>query len=157
MLSFLRRNLKLNNQHLKQTAYFSLVRPQLEYTCAVWWLPWKRTEVKNLKKINFQAARFGPSHQQCIQHDWPTRMARLRNSKTKYPLINLLFKIIHEQTCISLTDITPPTILTSSTMASDLNNLPVPCICKNWHLQVLFWATCLHLPSYTEEVTLLET
>jgi len=32
-LSFFRRN---PNQYLKETAYFSLVRPQLEYACAVW-------------------------------------------------------------------------------------------------------------------------
>ena len=56
-LSFLRRNLKLNNQYLKETAYFSLLRPQLEYACAIW-PPWQRTEVQNLEKINRQAARF---------------------------------------------------------------------------------------------------
>ena len=43
-LSFLRRNLKLNNQQLKETAYSSLVRLQLEYAgssqmqSCVWWL-----------------------------------------------------------------------------------------------------------------------
>ena len=56
-LSFLQRNLKLNNQYLKETVYFSLVRPQLEYACAVW-SPWQRTEVQNLEKIIHRAARF---------------------------------------------------------------------------------------------------
>ena len=50
-LSFLRRNLKLNNQQLKKTAYFSLVRPQLEYACVVW-SPWQRRDVQNIEKIN---------------------------------------------------------------------------------------------------------
>ena len=55
MLSFLQRNLKLNNQYLKETAYFFI--KQLEYACAVWSL-WQRTEVQNLEKINRRAARF---------------------------------------------------------------------------------------------------
>ena len=48
-LSFLRRNLKLNNHYLKETAYFLLVRPQLEYACVVW-SPWQRTDVQSLEK-----------------------------------------------------------------------------------------------------------
>ena len=56
-LSFLQRNLKLNNQHLKKTAYFLLVRLQLEYTCMVW-SPWQRTDVQSLEKINRRATRF---------------------------------------------------------------------------------------------------
>ena len=50
-LSFLRRNLKLNNQHLKETAYFSLVRPQLEYASIIW-SPWQRRDIEKLEKIN---------------------------------------------------------------------------------------------------------
>jgi len=54
--------------------------------------------------------------------------------------LSLLFKIINDQTCIPLSDITPPTIITLSTIAtrSDLNNLPVP-----FARQVLFWAARL--------------
>jgi len=52
--------------------------------------------------------------------DLETRRQNFRSS--------LLFKIVHDQTCIPLSDITPPTIITSSTIVtrSDLNNLPVP-------------------------------
>ena len=48
-LSFLKRNLNLNNQHIKETAYFSLVRPQLEYTSIVW-APWQRRDIKKLER-----------------------------------------------------------------------------------------------------------
>ena len=60
-LSFLRRNLKLNNQQLKETAYFSLIRPQLEYACVVL-SPWQRRDVQNIEKINRRAARFVTSN-----------------------------------------------------------------------------------------------
>jgi len=102
--------------------------------------------------------KYLPSHQQCIQHNWPTRTTRLRNSKTKF----LLFKIIHDQTCIPFTDITPPTIITWSKIAtrSDPNNLPVifartdiykfsfgPHACNIWN----------NLPSCIKEVTSIDT
>ena len=98
--------------------------------------------------------KYLPSHQQCIQHDWPTRMASRRQNFC----LSLLFKIIHKQTCILLSDITPPTIITSSTIATrpDLNNLPVPFARTDTYK--FFWAARLqHLPSYIKEVTLLKT
>jgi ribonuclease P/MRP protein subunit RPP40 len=36
MLGFLRRNFKIQDQQTKSSAYFSLVRPSLEYCCTVW-------------------------------------------------------------------------------------------------------------------------
>ena len=45
-LSLLRRNLKSVSQSLKETAYFTLVRPQLEYVAAVW-SPWLTCTCKN--------------------------------------------------------------------------------------------------------------
>ena len=56
-LSFLRINLKLHNQQLKETAYFSLVQPQLEYASIIW-SPWQRRDIEKLEKINRRAARF---------------------------------------------------------------------------------------------------
>jgi hypothetical protein len=35
-LGFLKRNLRVKERELKQKAYVSLVRPQLEYCCSVW-------------------------------------------------------------------------------------------------------------------------
>ena len=74
----------------------------------------------------------------------------------------LLFKIIHNQSCIPLTDMTPPTIITSSTTStrSDINNLSVPFArtdtykfsfgphaCNIWN----------NLPSHIKEVTSIDT
>jgi len=50
--------MKLNNQQL---AYFSLVRPQLEYACTIW-SPWQRRDVQNIEKVNRSAARFVTSN-----------------------------------------------------------------------------------------------
>ena len=56
-LSLLRRNLKSVSQSLKETAYFTLVRPQLEYPAAVW-SPWLNKDIVELEKINHRAIRF---------------------------------------------------------------------------------------------------
>ena len=48
----------------------------------------------------------------------------------------MLFKIIHHQTCIPLSDITSPTTTTSSTIMtrSDVNNIRTSPIYKNRYL-----------------------
>ena len=106
-LYFLQRNLKLNNQYLKGTAYFSLVRPQLEYACAVW-SPWQRTKEQNLEKINRWAARFFTStyhHTSSVSNMIDQlRWQDLETWRQNFCL-SLLFKIIHDQTCIPLSDI----------------------------------------------------
>jgi len=84
-------------------------------------------QCQNLEKINRRAARFVTStyhrtssvSNMIKQLGWQDLETRRQNFH-----LSLLFKIIHNQTCIPLTDITPPTIITSSTIAtrSDLNN-----------------------------------
>jgi len=56
-LSILRRNHKIPNQSLREIAYFTFVRPQLEYAAAVW-LPSLNKDITQLEKINCRAARF---------------------------------------------------------------------------------------------------
>jgi hypothetical protein len=56
-LSFLRRNLQVNNQHLKESAYFALVRPHLEYAASVW-DPHTTRNIKQLEMIQRTAARY---------------------------------------------------------------------------------------------------
>ena len=56
-LGFLRRNLKINSPKIKQQAYFSLVRPSLEYACAVW-DPHTQRDKSTLEMVQRRAARY---------------------------------------------------------------------------------------------------
>jgi len=56
-LSFLKRNLQINNTNLKATAYQTLVRPQLEYASCVW-DPYTKTNINRLEMIQRRAARY---------------------------------------------------------------------------------------------------
>jgi len=56
-LNFLKRNLKYCQKQAKQTAYFSLVRPTMEYSGAIW-DPHFQKDKDKLEKVNRRAARF---------------------------------------------------------------------------------------------------
>ena len=56
-LGFLRRNIKVHNQHLKSTAYKTLVRPQLEYASSVW-SPNTDQDINKLEAAQRRAARW---------------------------------------------------------------------------------------------------
>jgi hypothetical protein len=56
-LAFVKRNLPIKNSKLKETAYFGLVRPILEYCCTVW-DPHHTTYISKLEMVQRRAARF---------------------------------------------------------------------------------------------------
>ena len=56
-LGFLRRNLKVNNIRLKDTAYKALVRLVLEYACTVW-DPYKEEQITKIENVQRRSARF---------------------------------------------------------------------------------------------------
>ena len=57
MLGILKRNLKISNQDTKSAAYFSLVRPNLEY-CASIWNPFSIRSIRKLEMVQRRAARY---------------------------------------------------------------------------------------------------
>ena len=66
----------------------------------------------------------------------------------------------HDQTCIPLSGITPPTIITSSTIAtrSDLNNLPMPFArTDTYKFSTLAICGIICQASYIKEVTFIDT
>jgi myo-inositol-hexaphosphate 3-phosphohydrolase len=68
MLGFLKRNLKIGNQDTKSAAYFSLVRPNLEY-CVSIWNPYSIQSIKKLEIVQRRAARYVTNrYQQCHRH-----------------------------------------------------------------------------------------
>ena len=56
-LGFIRRNLQIQNEQLKITAYNTLVRPQLEYASSVW-DPHTINNINKLEKVQRTAARY---------------------------------------------------------------------------------------------------
>jgi len=57
-LSFIRRNLPKASSKIKEMCYKTLVRPKIEYACAVW-DPHHQLHIENLEKIQKAAARKG--------------------------------------------------------------------------------------------------
>ena len=56
-LGFLRRNLYNCPEQIKMQAYYSLVRPHLEYACSVW-DPHTQKNIQSIEKVQPRAARF---------------------------------------------------------------------------------------------------
>ena len=56
-LRFIQRNIKTNNVKVKQAAYLTYVRPQLEY-CSSVWHPWQKSLTNNLERVQRSAARY---------------------------------------------------------------------------------------------------
>ena len=56
-LSFLKRNLQINDAKLKTTAYQTLVRPQLEYASSVW-DPYTKKNIDRLEMVQRRSARY---------------------------------------------------------------------------------------------------
>ena len=57
MLGFLQRNLRINNKDTKASAYFSIVRPNLEY-CASIWNPHTAQAKHKIEMVQRRAARY---------------------------------------------------------------------------------------------------
>ena len=56
-LGFLKRNLRVSPATTKSTAYYSLVRPTLEYACVAW-DPFTKENINKLEMVQRRAARF---------------------------------------------------------------------------------------------------
>lgn len=56
-LGFLRRNIHISSRSIKEKAYKSLVRPQLEYSATVW-DPYQHGHIDQLEKVQRRAARY---------------------------------------------------------------------------------------------------
>lgn len=57
ILAFLRRNLGKSNKKVKEKAYMTLVRPNLEYAASAW-DPFRKCQIDALERVQRRAARF---------------------------------------------------------------------------------------------------
>ena len=105
-LGFIRRNLRHCNDKLKETAYISLVRSVLEYSCSVW-DPYLEGDIQRIEKIQRKAARFVKKDYQKTSSvtsmlkdlGWETLQQR-----RKYNRLTMMYKIINNQVAIPPND-----------------------------------------------------
>ena len=106
-LNFLRRNLKVNSQKIKDHAYKALVRPKLEYSSCIW-DPSHTNQIKQIEKVQRRAARFTCNRYHNTSSvtdiledlDWPT--LQVRRLRTR---LIMFYKIIHFQVAIYPSDL----------------------------------------------------
>ena len=95
MLGLVSRNLRKTSQKIRQQAYFSLVRPHLEYCCSVW-NPHTNKHISKIEAVQRRAARFTlqryrrmASVSAMIQHLKWESLERRRNAAS----LHLMYKI----------------------------------------------------------------
>ena len=101
-LGFIRRNLKHCNESFKQTAYITLVRSVLEYSCSVW-DPHVDKDITKLEKVQRNAARFVKSDYS--RHSSVTTMMNDLNwkplqTRRRENRLVLLYKIVNNLVAI---------------------------------------------------------
>ena len=109
-LNFIKRNLKVSSQSVKEKAYISLVRPKLEYGSCIW-DPHTKYQKSQIEMVQRRAARYicnryhnTSSVTNMLNHlNWPT--LELRRIRTR---LIFFFKIIHHQVAIYPTNLLIP-------------------------------------------------
>ena len=109
-LNFIQRNIKTKNQKVRETAYNTLVRPQLEYAAPVW-DPYFKEKILQLEKVQRRAARCTTSSFDyrssvtAIVNDLGWRTLEQRRAD---PRLCLFFKIVHGLVALPLPDYIHP-------------------------------------------------
>ena len=110
-LVYLRRNIKSKNQKVRETAYNTLVRPQLEYAAPIWDL-YTKEKHSSLKKIQRRAACWTTSYYDYTssvtsmldQLSWRTLEQRRADAR-----LCLFYKMVHGIVAVPLPDYVQPT------------------------------------------------
>ena len=105
-LGFVRRNIKTKMSKVRETAYNTLVRPQLEYASAVWY-PHTKVRTSQLEQVQRRAARWTASNYdwqasatQIVQDlGWHTMEQRRADAR-----VCLFYKVIHGLVTVPLPD-----------------------------------------------------
>ena len=109
-LNFIQRNIKTKNQKVRETAYNTLVRPQLEYAAPVW-DPYFKEKILQLEKVQRRAARWTTSSFDyrssvtAIVNDLGWRTLEQRRADAR---LCLFFKIVHGLVALPLPDYIHP-------------------------------------------------
>ena len=109
-LHFIQRNIKTKNQKVNETAYSTLVRPQLEYAAPVW-DPYTKEKRLQLEKVQRRAARWTTSNFDYRSSTTATvdklgwRTLELRGADAR---LCLFFKIVHGLVALPLPEYIEP-------------------------------------------------
>ena len=103
-LGFVKRNIKVKSPKIRECAYKTLVRPQLEYASTIF-DPYTKSNIDKLEKVQRRAARWTTndySHYSSVTEmlerlGWRTLQQRRADAR-----LCLLYKIIHELVAISI-------------------------------------------------------
>ena len=130
MLGFLQRNLRINNRETKASAYYSIVRPNLEY-CASIWNPHTAQAKHKIEMVQRRAARYTTNRYRNTSSitdmledlSWDT----LESRRTKIQL-TMLYKIINNLVDIPAEDyLTFNSSRTRSAHSKKLRHYPSTC------------------------------
>ena len=106
-LAFLRRNLRIKSQPIKEAAYRGIVRPVLEY-CSPVWNPHHKKYIYMLEMVQRRAARYtlqryhNTSSVSDMLHDLRWESLECRRTRTD---VTMFFKIQHSLVAIPMPDI----------------------------------------------------
>ena len=128
ILNFIRRNLKRCPQKLKEKAYLTYVRPQLEY-CSTVWDPHTKENITKIDKIQNRAARFTTNNYQ--QTASVSEMVRNLNwpplqQRRQYFNLVLFYKVVNRFICIPRTILPPPISSIHNTRHSHTKQFLIP-------------------------------
>jgi len=144
-LNFLKRNLKYCPKQAKQTAYFSLVRPTMEYSGAIWDLHFQKDKDK-MEKVNRRAARFVANNYEqqssvtaiLEKLEWPSLENPRQNQR-----FDLMYKIVQNLVAVPSSSLVPADLCTRahhsykfrtiSTNTSQLKNSFFPRTIPQWN------------------------
>ena len=110
MLGFLQRNLRINSQDTKASAYFTLVRSNLEY-CSTVWSPYTSQSKDKIDMVQRRAARYATNRYRNTSS--VTDMLENLNSETletrrTKSQLTMMFKILHGLVVIPADDYLTP-------------------------------------------------
>ena len=80
-LKFIKRYIQTQNQKIKETAYTTYFRPQLEY-CSSVWHPWQKTLSYKIERVQRAAARHVNDYDLTSRNSQNTSLAYTRRKKT---------------------------------------------------------------------------
>ena len=108
-LGFLRRNLKINATHLKDTAVKAFVGPILEYACTVW-DPHVQKNIDMLERVQRRAARFvlhryhntSSVSEMIAKLEWPSLRQRRKVAR-----LCMMYKILNNHAIVDKTKLVP--------------------------------------------------
>ena len=138
-LAMLKRNIKLASQKIKDKAYKSLIRPQLEFASSVW-APWQQSLINKIEQTQRRAVRYVTSDYNPFNsvslHISNLKWDTLEDRRNKSRLC-MFYKMAHNQAAIPYQLYIQPSNYPYSRHSNTMKFLPMTCS-KNSYKQSFF-------------------